>query len=1136
MNQEETEIQIKEIPGNEHALEELYKLLDAEESIALVGAGASAGLWPLWDEFLKGFVDHSLKLGKVTPPEADFFKEEALQNPLETAQQLRNKIGDRDYFEYLQEIFKDKISPQTDGTFTLTHKALLQLPIHNYLTLNYDAGLTNARAALYPQATTSYFFWDQEEAGKIRERGYKRLVLHAHGRHDRADSIILTLNDYRKAYDNRAFERLLNELFNSEELIFIGFGMTDPYIKQLVNNINKDNSKGSFKHIAFVGLNESEMQVAHLHRERVEMVYGARVLFYPTCNHHKALTDWLQMLVEKYSATAGSRIAEEIKPLPVSPQIKAALHDRYIHKPTDDENYQGRVLDFATLNRWANDPGTRMIAITGIGGQGKTSMTGRWTTKERIENLVQMPVFYWSFYEDMDVGKFLEQVVEFCLPIVSVDEKQDIEPISFILDIVKQYRLLLVLDGLEVLQEDAASPNHGKISHPLLNSFLQNWVRIKHIGLMILTSRFHFPQLARYSGVGFHQLDLVRLSKEDGVSLLERLNILGDQNLLETYVEKLYGHPLALRVLASAVKRSCYGDLTHFEGEEILLGGDDDKLSQKLEHLLSFYEKQLKDGQKELIGIMSLFKRPVEIESFVTLLGNMKSLENTPLAKADASTIEHQLKLLIDDFLMEKTEEGITTHPVIRDYFRAGNKITGTRREVADFLKSRPGAEEPKNIDEVRDLVEAVQLLCDEGEFKAAYDLYKARLNKGGYRFNVFRDLPAISEGLECVFAFVGNEDRRQKVEKILGKGSVAWFYSGVALCNGYLGNLAQAIEWRNKVLEIHRQPHNKPEQATSLHEISSIEMVMGNIGKARKTVSQALTLSHESRNLRDLSTEFAFKAYYEFLLGNSMQAYQDFEIALCYNQKFNSDQESITSIYGNLQAEFFIHIQAWKQFEAVNAWNINICKEYQWNNDLAVCNMLKGWNEIYQGQLPKAEKALAQAEHILRPSGMLEYICRLDRVWALLELAKEDYQKGLYHVNDALLTCADKGFRLWQADHFILRGRLYLLQFQKENQEDLDLVEKAGDDGDRALKIAEDTGYIWAKVDALELFCSYHQTKAKLPDFNKEDEKESARRYAKEAASIKKGLFLTEEQMKELKIQAKKEFEKQTADWDEEE
>ena len=170
-------------------------------------------------------------------------------------------------------------------------------------------------------------------------------------------------------------------------------------------------------------------------------------------------------------------------------------------------------------------------------------------------------------------------------------------------------------------------------------------------------------------------------------------------------------------MIASAGKRRCQGDLTKCKSEQILFEGGEGKLREKLEHLLSFYENQLKDGQKELLGIISLFKRPVATKSFITLLGKMKSLENTPLAKADAFTIEQQLNLLIDDFLIEKTDKGITTHPVISDYFRAWHKITGTRREVAEFLKARPGADRPKNIDEVRDLVAALPLLCDDGEF-----------------------------------------------------------------------------------------------------------------------------------------------------------------------------------------------------------------------------------------------------------------------------------------------------------------------------------------------------------------------------------------------------------------------------------
>lgn len=74
MNLQVIEKEIQSISGNGPVLEELYKLLESGETIALVGAGASAGLWPLCNEFLQGFIALSLKNGKINSTEAAFFQ------------------------------------------------------------------------------------------------------------------------------------------------------------------------------------------------------------------------------------------------------------------------------------------------------------------------------------------------------------------------------------------------------------------------------------------------------------------------------------------------------------------------------------------------------------------------------------------------------------------------------------------------------------------------------------------------------------------------------------------------------------------------------------------------------------------------------------------------------------------------------------------------------------------------------------------------------------------------------------------------------------------------------------------------------------------------------------------------------
>lgn len=657
------------------------------------------------------------------------------------------------------------------------------------------------------------------------------------------------------------------------------------------------------------------------------------------------------------------------------------------------------------------------------------------------------------------------------------------------------------------MQEETPGSHYAHIRDPLLGQMLLQWVHYKNRGIMILTSRFPFPQLDRYMGVGYHGLELPSLQPLEGADLLQRLGVRGEDALLIHYVEKLHGHPLALKVLAATVKRRCYGDLTQFRGETILGDKEDDELCEKIIRLLEFYEKGLKGGQRELLGIVGLFKRPVEKRSFVTLLGTMKSLEKSPLAGAGEEEVGQELRSLTEDFLIEETREGITCHPVIRDHFRKGPALSGSRREVAGFLQGHPGGNCPETLEEVRDLVEAVQLLCDEGDYKTALDLEESRLSEGKSGFNVFRDFPAPLEGLDCSLAFVGDEERRKNMEALLGTSTLATYLSGVSFYNYLLGNLNQALEWWQKTLEVCHAFGEKDSQAIALQEISNIHCVSGRIEEAGKIVVRAISLSHEINDLENLRSGYTRKAYYDFLMGNSAEAFQGFETALLHEQKRKPDELFLYAMDGIRQGEFLIRIQAWHLFEEVNEWNFQNCTEYNWKSDLALCHLLQGWYETMRGRLSPAGLALTRAEQTLRPSGIPEYISRLDWLRAMLCEVEGDSGEGLRRVEESLLLCATKGFHLLHADGLVLRGRLRLMQFDRKGE--YEAAERAGDDGKAALEIADRTGYAWAKMEALELLSSYNLKRGRK----------------QEAQALRKRSSLTKSEMKTLKPKARQEF-----------
>jgi len=308
MNSKEIENQIIAIPGNKPVLRKLYKFLDKRKVIALVGAGASAGLWPLWEDFLQNLIAHCIDYGALTKNDILYFQsEEVLSEPLVTAQMLREKLSNDNYFDFLRETFKDKNKSDSNGNkdFTIIHKALIQLPICNYVTINYDSGLTNARANVLPDITIPAYLWDQAEADYIvMDNEKEKLILHLHGSHHRAKTIILTLEDYRKAYSYEPFVDLAKNLFKYKTLLIVGFGWRDPYIGRFFDEMKKYPCRVSLNHICIVGLenNDLDMDIIRSKRKMIEMKYGINdILIYPSKDNHKALGTWLQLLVKKYS-------------------------------------------------------------------------------------------------------------------------------------------------------------------------------------------------------------------------------------------------------------------------------------------------------------------------------------------------------------------------------------------------------------------------------------------------------------------------------------------------------------------------------------------------------------------------------------------------------------------------------------------------------------------------------------------------------------------------------------------------------------------------------------------------------------------------------------------------------------------
>jgi hypothetical protein len=201
----------RDIPGNQRAFDRLRDLVQGG-AIAFVGAGASAGLYPLWGGLIRRLADEAVSRGRSTDADRASLLRMSADYPDQVVRGIKAALGDGIYAEALREIFRPRAGP-TGNHFSDLHAVLLRLPFKGCITTNFDTGLLEARLALRPDSrATGFATWKDADAIRRWDTGdifseQPCPVLFAHGIYDRSDTVVLGAAEYRDAYKTGPFRR-----------------------------------------------------------------------------------------------------------------------------------------------------------------------------------------------------------------------------------------------------------------------------------------------------------------------------------------------------------------------------------------------------------------------------------------------------------------------------------------------------------------------------------------------------------------------------------------------------------------------------------------------------------------------------------------------------------------------------------------------------------------------------------------------------------------------------------------------------------------------------------------------------------------------------------------------------------------
>jgi tetratricopeptide (TPR) repeat protein len=1031
----------------------LHTYLESGSAIAFVGAGGSAPLYPLWDSLIAELISSAeVSLGELT---ASTCRQMARTDPDAVVELVRRRLGAPAYRETLRHLLRLRRDSQTGRTFTFTHELVVRCNFARVVTTNYDPGIVDARAFARPLISVTGFASYTNDDALDRWASNDVLqdaelpVLFAHGCHNEPDAVVLAATEYRRAYRGK-LGRVLGHLVQSEHLVWLGFSFSDQRITAIIREIVDAGGTSHDpglppRHVAVVGWDPgNDAADPSVIREIMQIQHGCDVILYPApSGDHSALHSLLGDFTDKRFPP--------VHDLPVAsrPSVRSPTRhgDRppgplseWVHGGQPLPHFTARFDELGRLDRWAADPEVNLIGVTAWGGSGKTALVTQWlVAREGATQRATRGVFAWSFYEDNSAEKWANTLLNWANTTFGLSV--NVEPrASQVLALLAAVPLIIVLDGLEVTQEGPGGGDLGRLLDGILRDVLVGHCQQRSDSLAVLTSRFPFADLERFSGGSARMLDVPPFTADEGAEVL-RITGAGwvSESERRALTDDVDGHALAVDALGRVLSaHPSTADLAALRETVALATRTDERVAK----VLGFYADRLRTTDRLLVAWVSLFQRPVTVATILALA----TAEQAGSPAWTAARVEAAVRARLGGLLTWHPNSSISAHPLVRDTFRPMALSAGTASYACDLgLADLPGGEVANRADALR-VVEMIELLLEAEQWTAAEDLYRIRTDDG----NLFLRIPAARLGQRAAAAFVGTPGREQACRARLSRAHSAFYLNELGLFALSSGDLTRAIGFLEAAMGIVRDVGENKDLAVGLQNLAECRSALGWAEEAAASAQEALDLANLDDTIEISDILGLLGASYD-LGGRTAESELAFIRADLVKNRETGDH--LLSTCGTNWADFLIRSGrvaiAWRLTEQ----NQTISERNGRKDDIARCDRTLGRCYVADGNTELAESYLEGAIAAFRDGDLVTEL-----VATLPDLAEQRRQMGMLDnaeqaTGEAITLAAARELVPAQARALAVRSCTRGDRYATSGVP-LDL-QRARDDADHALRLA---------------------------------------------------------------------------------